>query len=62
MATKWIYDIYKEKWIVELLFDNLYTWNRWFWQARRTTEGMMVWGSNMNYPIQDWVCLSLDLK
>jgi neutral trehalase len=46
LALKEIYKIYKEKWIVEYLFDDLLTWNRWFSKNRARENGQLSWGSN----------------
>jgi hypothetical protein len=40
-----IYSKYKEKWFLELVYDKLLTWNRW-WDANRNTDGLLCWGSN----------------
>jgi len=34
-------------WVVELLFDDLYTWNSWMWLRRREAPvGLLSWGSD----------------
>jgi hypothetical protein len=45
LALKEIYRIYREKWIVEYLFDELLTWNRWFKTYRSLPNGQLCWGS-----------------
>ncbi|HEV8083957.1 MAG TPA: trehalase family glycosidase [Chitinophagaceae bacterium] len=40
-----IYRKYREKWFLELLYDKLLTWNRW-WTAKRDINGLLAWGSN----------------
>jgi hypothetical protein len=39
-----IYRKYKEKWFLELVYDKLLTWNRW-WDKNRSTDGLLCWGS-----------------
>ncbi|MDR0386146.1 MAG: hypothetical protein LBH60_08730 [Prevotellaceae bacterium] len=39
-----IYRKYKEKWFLELVYDKLLTWNRW-WDKNRNTDGLLCWGS-----------------
>ena len=46
LALKEIYRRYREKWIVEYLFDDLLVWNRWYANNRRLTDGSMCWGSD----------------
>ncbi len=41
-----LYRKYKEKWLVEYLFDDLLTWNRWWIKARTTPENFLCWGSD----------------
>jgi len=41
-------EIYKktgDRWILDLLFDDLLTWNRW-WPKNRDTDGYLCWGSD----------------
>lgn len=40
-----IYEKYKEKWLLELLYDKLLTWNRW-WDKNRKINGLLCWGSS----------------
>jgi hypothetical protein len=40
-----IYRKYGEKWFLELLFDDLLTWNRW-WIKHRATNNFLCWGSD----------------
>lgn len=44
-----IYRKYREKWFLELLYDKLLTWNRW-WAAKRDLDGLLAWGSNSYQP------------
>jgi hypothetical protein len=45
MAVWMIYEKYKEKWFLELVYDKLLTWNRW-WDKNRQTDGLLCWGSS----------------
>jgi neutral trehalase len=40
-----IYRKYGEKWLPELLFDDLLTWNRW-WPTHRSRNNLLHWGSD----------------
>jgi putative isomerase len=44
-----IYRKYREKWFLELLYDKLLTWNRW-WEQKRDIDGLLAWGSNTYQP------------
>lgn len=46
MAVWNIYSQFKEKWLLELLYPRLLTWNRWWIEARQT-DGLLCWGSNV---------------
>jgi putative isomerase len=50
LAAWTIYSKYKEKWFLELLFDKLMSWNRW-WDKSRNTNGLLCWGSSPVKPI-----------
>ena len=45
MVLDSIYRKYREKWIVELLFDDLLSWNRW-WPRHRDFGGYLCWGTD----------------
>ena len=45
-----IYRKYHEKWFLELLYDKLLTWNRW-WATKRDINGLLAWGSNTYQPL-----------
>ena len=45
MAIRELYRKFREKWIVEYLYDDLLTWNRWFTDNRRLSNGQLCWGS-----------------
>ncbi|MDR1743137.1 MAG: hypothetical protein LBR48_04875 [Dysgonamonadaceae bacterium] len=45
-----IYRKYGEKWFLELLYDDLLRWNRW-WDANRRTDGLLCWGSTPFEPV-----------
>jgi hypothetical protein len=45
-----IYRKYHEKWFLELLYDKLLTWNRW-WVIKRDINGLLAWGSNTYQPL-----------
>lgn len=46
MAVWTIYQKYKEKWLLELVYDKLLAWNRW-WDTNRNIDGLLCWGSNL---------------
>ncbi|MGL4629925.1 MAG: MGH1-like glycoside hydrolase domain-containing protein [Leadbetterella sp.] len=48
-VCKEIYRKYKEKWFLELVFDDLVKWNRW-WINNREDKGYLCWGSNKVLP------------
>jgi hypothetical protein len=39
-----IYNKYREKWLLNEVYDELLTWNRW-WPKNRDNEGFLAWGS-----------------
>ena len=39
------YRVYREKWIVEDMYDDLLRWNRWFAEHRMNPSGALCWGS-----------------
>ncbi len=45
LAVWTIYEKYEEQWLLELLYDKLLTWNRW-WDQNRNIDGLLCWGSN----------------
>ncbi|MBS1748452.1 MAG: hypothetical protein JST63_00955 [Bacteroidetes bacterium] len=44
-----IYKKYKERWLLEEVYNELLSWNRW-WPRHRDREGYLCWGSN---PVED---------
>lgn len=42
---KELYRKYNEKWLLEYVFNDLLTWNRW-WEKNRDNNGLLCWGSN----------------
>lgn len=44
-VVKEIYKKYQEKWFLELLYDDLLRWNRW-WPQSRSMKGLLAWGSD----------------
>jgi hypothetical protein len=45
LAVWTLYQKYKEKWLLELVYNELLTWNRW-WDNNRNIDGLLCWGSN----------------
>lgn len=45
-----IYQKYKDKWFLELLYDDFLKWNRW-WDTNRKTDGLLCWGSSPFKPV-----------
>jgi len=50
LALKETYRRYRETAIVEYLFDDLLTWNRWWAARRRLSDGTLCWGSDPYEP------------
>jgi len=46
LVVREIYRKYREKWLVEYLFEDLLTWNRWFAEHRMLSNGQLCWGSD----------------
>jgi hypothetical protein len=46
LALREIYRRYREKWLVEYLFEDLLAWNRWFAKRRMLKNGQLCWGSD----------------
>lgn len=45
MVLNEIYRKFGDRWILEMLFDDLLAWNRW-WPKNRDTGGYLCWGSD----------------
>ncbi|MEI7752720.1 MAG: trehalase family glycosidase, partial [Candidatus Omnitrophota bacterium] len=45
MVLKEVYKHHKDKWILNMLFDDFLTWNRW-WPKNRDYDGYLCWGSD----------------
>ncbi|NJM94357.1 MAG: hypothetical protein HC842_06575 [Cytophagales bacterium] len=45
LCVRLIYDRYKEKDLLEAVYDKLLSWNRW-WPQAREQQGFLSWGSN----------------
>jgi neutral trehalase len=43
-----VYQRYKEKWFLELVYEDLLKWNRW-WETDRQVDGLFCWGSTPSY-------------
>ena len=50
LAAWSIYRKYKEKWLLELLYNDLLKWNRW-WDKARQADGLLCWGSSPYEPV-----------
>lgn len=53
MTVRRIYEKYREKWFLQEVYEKLVRWNDWFYENRRTSHGLMAWGSNPITPIFD---------
>lgn len=51
LALKELYRIYREKELVEELFNDLLNWNRWFAVHRMLPNGQLCWGSEPYEPV-----------
>lgn len=45
MVVYELYNQYKDKWLIELTYNRLLQWNRW-WPKHRDTNGYLCWGSD----------------
>jgi hypothetical protein len=45
LVVRELYRKYRERWLVEYLFEDLLGWNRWFAEHRRRPDGQLCWGS-----------------
>ncbi len=52
MAFRELYRRFGDVWVLEEVFDDLLTWNRW-WEAHRNHEGLLCWGSDPYEPLAD---------
>lgn len=46
LTVREIYRKYREKWLLEEVYDDLYVWNKWWEDNRQIEDGLMAWGSN----------------
>lgn len=54
VGSRMIYELYRkfgDRWLLEELFNDLLTWNRWFFAHRHAGEGMMTYGSDPFEPV-----------
>ncbi len=45
MAISSLYKKYKDKWLLDMTYDRLLKWNRW-WPKHRDTNGLLCWGTD----------------
>ncbi|WP_460913071.1 MGH1-like glycoside hydrolase domain-containing protein [Spirosoma areae] len=45
LVIRELYRQYHHRWLLELTFDRLLRWNRW-WPTHRDTDGLLCWGSD----------------
>jgi len=50
LVTSLIYEKYKDKWLIEMVFDKLFEWNSWYFDNRQVREGILGWGSTPFIP------------
>jgi hypothetical protein len=50
LVVRDLYRHFGDRWLVEVLFDNLLAWSRW-WDASRNHGGLLCWGSNPYPPV-----------
>lgn len=53
MVVRELYRRYKDKWLLEMLFNDLYTWNTWYVENRGLRDGTLALGSTPYAPIYD---------
>ncbi|MCX7847371.1 MAG: trehalase family glycosidase [bacterium] len=52
MIVRELFRLHRQTWLLQLLFDDLLTWNRW-WMRARLVNGLLTWGSNPYPPRLD---------
>lgn len=50
MVVNELYKKYGDQWLLEELFDDLWGWNKWFYENRRMEDGTFAWGSDPYTP------------
>jgi hypothetical protein len=45
-----LYRRYRDRWLLEMLYDDLLVWNRW-WSEHRDWDGLLCWGSDPYEPV-----------
>ncbi|MGK7397406.1 MAG: MGH1-like glycoside hydrolase domain-containing protein [Candidatus Cyclobacteriaceae bacterium M3_2C_046] len=50
LCIREIYRKFGERWFLELLYDDLLQWNRW-WAEKRDYQGLLSYGSNVYEPV-----------
>ena len=53
MVVHSLYQRFGDRWLLEEVYDNLLTWNRW-WPEHRDYNGYLCWGSESYEPRMDW--------
>jgi len=55
VGSRIVLELYKrfgDRWLPEMLFDDLLVWNRW-WVDHRVIDGLLAWGSDPFTPVVD---------
>jgi putative isomerase len=52
LVVRLLYERYRERWLLEEVYDGLLAWNRW-WHAERSHRGYLCWGSTPFTPAVD---------
>lgn len=52
-CTREIYNIFGDKWFLELVYDDLKEWNDW-WANNRDYNGLLCYGSNLYEPVNGY--------
>ncbi len=50
VCVRQVYSQFKEKWFLELLYDDLLEWNNW-WLENRDYDGLLCYGSTLYEPV-----------
>ncbi len=50
LVVRELYRKFREPWLVEQVFGDLLSWNRWWWERRRIGR-LLAWGSNPYPPV-----------